>query len=73
MVGYKVELCVVLIRDRVKQVAPARSIVCGLDTTINTSVSAGSGITDQKKKDAPLPFIFQANQICIALFTPIET
>ena len=72
--GYKVELYVVLIREKVKQVAPTRSIVCGVDTTIATSISAsGSGITGQKRKDAPLPFTFQANQIYIALFDPIET
>ena len=71
---YTLDLCVVLVKVKVKvRHAPARSIVCysgGGSTTITTSLSGSGG---QKRKSPPPPFKFQASQVCITLFAPIET
>jgi len=70
--SYRVDLCVVLIREKEKKAAPATTIVCnsnGADGTIATSGSGGG----TKRKGAPLPFSFPASKIGISLYAPIET
>ena len=71
--AYIVELCVVLIREKVKVVAPARSVTCApvglfdrLDAMASTSVGG-------QKRKSPLPYTFPANKMSITLFGPIET
>ena len=75
VVAYKVELCVVLVREKEKK--PTRSIVCsssGADTTVVASISgSGGGLSGMKRKMPPPPFTFPASHICISLFAPIET
>ena len=82
---YTVELCIVLIRERVvvvrktkpkAAVAPATSITCNstTDGTIAPSLTgAGSTLSGSKRKVPPPPFTFQASSISISLFAPIET
>ena len=74
---YFVELCVVLIKEKKKKkVAPVTSIVCNdgaADGTITTSGTSGGGSSSRKRKASSIPFTFQATQMSITLFAPIET
>ena len=78
---YTLELCVVLIRERVVRkpkaaAAPATSITCNsvTDGLLTASLAgAGSTLTGSKRKAPPLPFTFQASSMSISLFAPIET
>ena len=64
---YTVELCVVLIREKRKKVAPVSSIVCPSTATLSSRTGG------QKRKSPPPAFTFQAKKVCITLFAPIET
>ena len=74
---YTVELCVDLIREKVKKAKatgyiPATSFFCNSgasDGTITTSSSGGG----TKIKAAPQPFSFPVSKIGIFLHVPIET
>ena len=79
---YTIELCVVLVKEKVKRVrsigsAPASTVVCtnmGDGTVTATSLSgSGEGLSSLKRKAAPLPFTFKTTKLCISLYAPIET
>ena len=70
--GIRVELCVVLIREKEKKDAPATSIICNSSAADGTIAISGSG-SGTKRKAPPLPFTFQISKIGISLYTPIET
>ena len=65
---YTIELCIVLIKEKVKKPnAPASAIICATEGGTFTSSSGG------KRKSIPPPFSFKATAICISLYAPIET
>ena len=73
---YTIELCIVLIKERVKRTvsAPASAIVCPAEGELSLSLNSSSGRSSgTKRKSAPPPFTFKATKLCISLYAPIET
>ena len=65
---YTLELCVVLIRERVVKIAEAKSA----GSAPATSIVCNSGAST-KRKSPPPPFTFPASSLLVSLYAPIET
>ena len=73
--SYKVELCIVLIKEKQIKAVPTRVVVCsssqgGADTTTTATTTTTTG---RKRKIVPSTFVFPASKMRISLFAPIET
>ena len=79
--SYTVEVCIVLIREKVDKSLPAPAIECNdsgyTQTSIITSEQSSSDSPTivskkRKRKDPPKHFTFPARKIALSIFAPIE-
>ena len=72
VVAYKLELCIVLVKEKVKS-APASTIVCSAGGTSVSLDRSRIGGASSKRKAPPPPFTFPASSLLVSLYAPIET
>ena len=69
--SYKVDLCIILIKEKEPKTIPTRVVEC--NSTQGGGDTATTTTTSRKRKTVPSAFVFPASKIRISLYAPIET